>query len=270
MQAVFRKAFYDSRRTILWLAIGLGLYVLFTMMYYPTLVDQAEEMNDLLRSYPESLMNMFYKGDLADFDLTNPGTYIETYMGSYGVMIIGVLVIAQAFGAITNAERNNTLDVMLSLPISRRAYLLGRMLHSLCVIMITLAVIFGLYAVSTVLWPEFDVRLDRLALGILDNLFPLAVVMMLSYMLAVLVPSSKHFAGPIAYTVLIGSYLIYGFISSIEQLADMRKLLLFHYYSPGSVIREGPNWGYWALLTAVALVYGGIAWWRIDKKELGV
>lgn len=270
MQAVFRKALHDSRRTILWLIIGLGLYVLFTMLYYPTLVDQAEEMNELMREYPESLMGMFYKGDLAEFDLTEPGTYIETYMGSYGVVIIGVLVIAQAFGAITNAERNNTLDVMLSLPISRRAYLLGRMLHTLFMIAVTLLMIFGLYALSTVLWPEFDVRLDKLALGMLDNAFPLMVIAMLSYMLAVLVPSSKHFAGPIAYLVLIGSYLIYGFISSIDQLAEMRKLLLFHYYSPGSVIRDGPNWSYWALLSVVALVYGVIAWWRMDHKELGV
>lgn len=270
MNAVFRKALHDSRRTILWLITGLGLYVLFTMAYYPTLVDQADEMNKMMREFPESITSMLYRGDINEFDLSSPGTFIETYMGSYGVMIIGALVIAQAFGAITNAERDNTLDVMLSLPISRRAYLLGRMLHSLFMIVVTLAALFGVYAVSTVLWPEWDVRIDRLALAMLDNAFPLVVVAMLSYMLAVLVPSSKHFAGAIAYTVLLGSYIVYGFISTIDVLKDARALLLFHYYSPAEVMRSGPAWGNWAVLTAVALFYGFVAWWRVDHKELGV
>lgn len=268
--AVFRKAFYDSRRSVFWMAFGFGLYILFTMWFYPTIVDQADDFNEMLNSYPDEFLNMFFGSEAGSIDLAAPGTFIHTYFASYGVILLGVIAIAQAFNAMTNAERDGTLDVMLSLPISRRAYFVGRLINTLVTILIVLTVIFLIYLGSTIAWPEFDIGAGDLAAAIYGAFFPLVVVAGFSYLLAALIPSSKHFAGPIAYLFLIGSYLVHGFSGSVEQLSSIKSLLLFDYYNAGAIVQEGIDLGNWLLLGAVGLLYLVVAWWRIDKKELGV
>lgn len=269
ISAVFRKAFRDSRRGMIWLSVGLGLYILFVMSFYPTLVDQAEDFNDLLNSYPDEMLGMIY-GETGDIDLTAPGTFIHTYFATYGVIIIGVAAIVQAFNAVTNAERDGTLDVMLSLPISRRKYLVGRFLNTVASVLIVLTASFLVFFVSSLIWPVFDIAVGDLLVGIYGAFFPLVVVTTFAYMLAAIVPSSKHFVGPVAYLFFIGSYLVYGFSAGVDALKDIRPLLLFDYYNVGNIVRNGVNLGDWGLLTVVALAYGLIAWWRIDHKELGV
>lgn len=269
INAVFRKAFRDSRRGLLWLCIGFGVYMLFVMSFYPTLLEQGEEFNDLLNSYPEQLRGMIY-GGAEDIDLTAPGTFIHTYFASYGVMIIGVMAILQAFNAVTNAERDGTLDVMLSLPVARRTYLLARMANTILNVLAVLTVSYLVFAVSTVIWPEFEIGLGDLALGIYGAFFPLIVVTGFAYLLAALIPSRFHVAGAIAYLFLIGGYLVYGFSSGVDALQDIRPLFIYDYYNVTTIVREGATLGEWALLSAVALAYGAIAWWRIDKKDLGV
>lgn len=269
ISAVFRKAFRDSRRGLIWLSVGLGVYILFVMTFYPTLVDQADEFNDLLNSYPDEMLGMIY-GDTGDIDISAPGTFVHTYFASYGVIIIGVSVMVQAFNAVTNAERDGTLDVMLSLPISRRNYLVGRFLSTAASMLAVLTACFLVFFVSSLLWPIFDISAVDLAAGIYGAFFPLMVVAAFAYMLAAVVPSRMHIVGPVSYLFFIGSYLVYGFSAAVETLSDIKPLLLFDYYNVGEIVREGVNLGDWALLTVVALVYAGIAWWRIDHKELGV
>ncbi len=270
MTAVFRKALRDSRRTIFWLAVGFGLYILFLMTFYPTIVEQADDFNNMLNSYPDEFITMFLGEEVGAIDISAPGTFIHIYFGSYGILILGTMAIAQAFNAVTNAERDGTLDVMLSLPIARRAYLMGRLLNTLAMLLIVLTVCFVVYLGSSYVWPEFDIAPGDLAAAIYGAFFPLAVTAGFAYLLATFIPSSKPFAGGLAYLFLIGSYLVHGFSGSVEQLEQIRPLLLFDYYNAGTIVRQGIDLGDWGLLSAVGLVYMALAWWRIDKKELGV
>lgn len=265
-----RKALHDSRRTIQWLAIGLGLYALFIMGYYPTVLDQSEKFDDLLQSYPKEMIAMFYSGDVEDFSISDPGNWVHTEFMIWTLLILGAMVIAQAFNSITNAERDGTLDLMLSFPVTRRAYLLGRIANTAITILVVLAVCFVVFVLSTVIWPEIDLPLGRLALGVGGAFLPLMVVAGFTTLLSVIVPSSQHFAGALAYLFLMGSYLVHTFAVGIESLHPLQPVFLFHYYDLSTVIRDGVPWGDWALLAGVALAYFALAWWWVDKKELSV
>ena len=268
--AVLRKALHDSRRMILWLAIGLGLYALFIMAYYPTIIDQSEKYDELLESYPKEMLAMFYSGDPAELSFSEPGNWVHGEFMLWTELIMGAMVIAQAFNSVTNAERDNTLDVMLSFPVSRRAYLVGRILNTAITILLVLTACFLVFVASKYLWPEFDVSLWRLALGIYGAFLPLMVVAGFTYLLATVVPSSRHFAGALAYLFLMGSYLVYSFALAIDKLHVLQPVFLFDYYNSGLTIREGADLPRWGVLAAVALAYIALAWWRVDKKELVV
>jgi ABC-type transport system involved in multi-copper enzyme maturation permease subunit len=268
--AVFRKAFHDSGRFTFWLCVGSILYILLIMLFYPSMIEQSEELDKLMESYPKEMMQAFYGGDVEDLSVSDPGNYVQSQFITWLELMMGAIIIVQAFNAFTNAERDGTLDVMMSLPVSRRAYFLGRIANSAAIALILLAACWAALAASTFLWPEFDVSLVRLALAVFGAFFPVIVVGGFAYLLAVTIPSSKHFAGPLSYLFLFGSYILYMFAVSIQELNGFKPVFLFHYYSGGAIIRSGVDLGNWLLMGGAALVYFTLAWWRVDKKEFGV
>ncbi len=270
MTAVFNKAFRDSRRSLMWLIIGWGLYIALLMAFFPTIVEQAEDFDKMIRSMPRGITGMFVSGDIDTFSVADPAQFLQVRYASFVILLVGTLAIAQAFSAVLNAERDGTLDVMLSLPVSRRRYLLGRMANTAIMILAVLVSSLVILGAFTVLIPEFDIALGDLTIAIMAGFFPLAVTATFAYMLSVLVPSSKNYAGGIAYLMLIGSYLVHGFAASVPELEAIRPLLLFDYYNVAEIINDGLPLVDMLILSAAALVYGGIAWWYIARKELGV
>lgn len=268
--AILRKAVRDTRKSTMWLAIGLGLYALFIMGFYSSIADQAEEFDELIQGYPEGFISMFYSGPIEEFSMADPGNYLQIEYVTWMLLIIGAILIGQAFNAITNAERDDSMDMLLSLPVSRRDYLIGRVLSMGVMVLIVLTAAVLALLVSSVFWPAFDVGLGDLMAAIYGMFFPLMVIAGFSTLLAAAVPSSRHFAGSLAYLFMIGSYLLHGFSGSVDQLKDIRPLMLFDYYNAADIIRDGIDVSNFALLGAVGLVYFGLAWWFIDKKELGV
>ncbi|MBN1679040.1 MAG: ABC transporter permease subunit [Anaerolineae bacterium] len=270
MTAVFRKAARDARRMMLWTGIIFAIYGLFVMAFYPSMVEQSEQLDELLESYPKEMMSMFYGGDVEDLSVSEPGNYVNSQFTLWVVLVMGALVIAQVFNSITNAERDGTLDVMMSLPVSRRAMLLGRFANTALTILVVLTFSLLAFVASTFIWPEFDVSIGRLVFAFYGAFFPVMVIAGFTYLLAAVIPSSKRLVGPLAYLFLMGSYLIHAFSLFIDELSPIRPLMLFDYYNAGEVIRHGVNIGDTVILGAVALVYFTLAWWLIDHKELGV
>lgn len=271
MIAVFRKAFYDSRKLVIWLIVLSILYVLLIMAFYPSMVEQSADFDKLIESYPKEMLQAFYGGDVEDLSMTEPGNYIQSQFLLWMQMLIATILMVQAFNAFTNAERDGTLDVMLSLPISRRTYYLGRVLHSAVVALILLAACWFPLWISSYIWTEFDVEPVKLALGVMGVFLPVMVACSFAYFLVSIVPSRMRFAGPLAYLFLFGSYIVYMFAVAIEVLNPLKPLFFFDYFNGGQTIRAGVQHpGDWAILAAVIVVYLALGWWRIDKKELGV
>jgi ABC-type transport system involved in multi-copper enzyme maturation permease subunit len=270
MWSVFRKSLRDSRWGLLWLSLALAGYAVLVMSLFPSIVEQAEDVNKLIEQYPPEIMAFIgYSADASTIDLAEPGGYLQSQFIIWLVLIVGALVIAQAFNSVTNAERDGTLDVMLSLPMRRRTYLVGRYLYTLTYILLVLTACFAAFVLSMMLFPEFDLPLGELALAVYGAALPLALTASFAYLLAVLLPSRHRFGGPLAYLFLFGSYLFHSLSMAFEALKNLRPLFFFEYYSARIVVVEGVRWADWALLGALILLYGFIAWWRIDAKELG-
>lgn len=271
MAAVFRKAFRDSRRMVLWVVIITFLYVLMVMAFYPSMVEQSADLDRLMESFPQDMLKAFYGGDVQDLSMTEPGNYIQSQFLLWMQLLLGAIVIVQAFNAFTNAERDGTLDVMLALPISRRAYYLGRVLNSVAGTLIILVACWLPLWLATAIWPEFDPDPLNLALGVLGLFLPVMMAGSFAYMLATIVPSRMRFAGALAYLFLFGSYIVYMFAVTITELNGIKPLFFYDYYNAGEVIRSGITQpGKLAVLAALIAVYLAIGWWRVDKKELGV
>lgn len=271
MQAVFRKALRDSRRNMLWLSIGMAAFALFAVGVYPAILDQQEQLDALIQALPKSFITVFVGDiDLDNFTIADPALYLEIRFVSFMVLILGTVGMVQAFNAITNAERDGTMDLMLSLPISRHDLLLGRMANTALTILVaqTAAIITLVLAMRLV--PELDLPTGKVVLAVYSTFFLVMTPAAFAYMLASWVPSSKRWAGGLVYAPFFGSYLVHNFSGTADVLGSIKPLLIFDYYSMGEIVRDGLNVGNIVALGCLVMLCTGVAWWRIDLKDMGV
>jgi ABC-type transport system involved in multi-copper enzyme maturation permease subunit len=269
MWPIFTKTLYDSRKLIFWLFVGYGIYGMLISGIYPFMVENAENYNQMIESMPQEMFGLFGV-DPETFDMASLGSYLHIEMMIWLLMIGGAVAIYQAFSAFTNAERDHSIEMLLSLPLSRRDNLLGQFAAS--VVTMFAALLGGVLGVIalTPTWKDIDFSVGEIALAVFGAMFPLLVIIALSFLLTAIFPSSKRFAGAIAYTFWIGSYMVFGLTSAIDILSDLKPLFVYNYYNAGDLVNDGINWGHWGLLLAVTTLLIGAAWWRVDDKQLGI
>ena len=269
MWPIFTKTLYDSRKLIFWLFIGFGLYGMMIGAIYPFMVEGAENYNELIENMPSEMFGLFGI-DAETFDMANLGYYLHLEMMLWLLITAGAVAIYQAFNAFTNAERDHSMDMLLSLPLSRRDNLLGQ--FAVTVVTMFMALLGGCLGVivMTPLWEDIDFSVGEITLGIMGAMLPLLVIIALSYLLTAIIPSSKRFAGAIAYVFWIGSYMVFGITGAVEVLNDLQPLFVYNYYNAGELVNDGINLGHWVLLLAVTALLLGAAWWKVEDKELGI
>jgi ABC-2 type transport system permease protein len=269
MDALFGKAWHDSKRTLFSLALGLGLYGMLTLAFFPTLVAEKAELQKLMENLPRQMISAMYSGDVEDFDFTDPAIYFQARFAIWMILVAGGILTGQALGAILGAERQNKLDLILSLPVTRREYLTSRYLYSAATIVCLLVVILVVFGVGSIVITEFDVPLDRLALGVGSAFFILMAQVSIAYALAAFAPSSSNWATPLVYGYFFGTYILTAFEGTIDLIDHISPLFLFSYYDAGIIIHDGLDIGNLLVLTGVIGVSAAIAFWGFERKQLG-
>ena len=117
---VLTKTWHDQRRGVLGWSVGLALTVLLMGGIWPSFSDM--DINALLDQYPEAMKQIFNVTDMG----TGAG-YLNAEL--FSIMLPAMFVIfAIARGArlVAGEEEDGTLDVLATLPVSRRLVLLQK------------------------------------------------------------------------------------------------------------------------------------------------
>ena len=139
---VLRQTLRDSRRSLLWWALGLALYAATILAFYPT-VRADPGINRMMETLPESLRVLF------GGDLTSPAGYLTSQLFSLLPLILSVYAALTGAGLIAGAEARGLLEFPLAQPVSRAALLLGRMLALLLgLLVIGLALFLSLWLIG--------------------------------------------------------------------------------------------------------------------------
>jgi len=223
------------RRT-LFIAYGV-IGLLFLLLYlptYPTVRDQAQTINQVYKSLP--------KGVLDAFNITNTsnslmGFLASKHFGLVWLLMIILLMVSFAGGAIAREIDKRTMGLMLSLPVSRLRIYFGRLaagiLGLIGFIVVSELVIWPLAAIFHFPCPFGDV-FNVAVLGALFGLAALGLGFMFSAMFS---DTGKVYAGVGGLLLLM---YVLNIIASLDaQLGKLKYVSLFHYYDPGAVIDGG-------------------------------
>ena len=264
MKTIFRYRLARYRGQILGWGISLALLGVMMVQFYGTIVEQREQFERLLDSYPKEMMAFF--GDFDSF--VTPSGYLGIELFSYMPLILGVFAIVVGSGLLASDEESGRLDLIMAHPVSRRAFFWGR-LSAFTVA--TLAILFISYVGLAVpaRWTELRV------VGYVEMVRPflslLGVLMLfgtLALLLSLILPS-RRMAAMTAGILLVGSFFLVGLANINTDLEPAAKVTPLYYYQGGDAI-DGLKAMWVVGLLAAAVVFAILAWWRFERRDIRV
>ena len=138
LKNILMKSLWDQRRSMAWWCFGLGLMIVITMLFYPTMKEMTE-LNEMFATDENPLMKLF-AGNTTDF--TSPEGFINSQLLIFIVPLLYIVfAIGVGSGSIAGEEERGTLDFLLAHPLTRESVVVQKFLAMILVS--TLVGIFG-------------------------------------------------------------------------------------------------------------------------------
>jgi ABC-2 type transport system permease protein len=233
MTTAFRLDLRRSRSLLLWIGLVSAFYAGFITAFYPTILENAEQFEQMLSIYPKELMAAFgISGSLGD-----PGIFFNSYVFQFlWPLVAAIAAILMATRVAADADRG-FLELPLSTRLPRLRYL-GATIGSQVVGMAILAAmtIAAILVVDLFIEPDFAV--DRLALaGVHAFAFGLAICGVTALLAVLLLDRGR--AGGLVAGILIAMYLVNVIAQLSPDLRGLANLSAFHYFDVRALIDAG-------------------------------
>lgn len=147
LDALIIKSLRDRWRSLLAWQTGLVALVTIQMSVYPTVRDTSSDWEGAVESFPEAFREI-----LRLEDYTSPAGYLSTELPSFVVPFIFTTLGASWGARVTSEdEERGTADIVFSLPITRRGFLVSRWITGMIVLgatMVFLIAAFVFYSLA--------------------------------------------------------------------------------------------------------------------------
>jgi ABC-2 type transport system permease protein len=250
------------RSVVIW-GTALGLLSLITVAFFPSLEDQGQQLNELMKSYPPEMRELFGMGEGTDL-ATIEGFLASQVFSFMAPLALAFFPILTSAGAIAGAEERGTIDVLLGNPIPRWQLVVGNFV-AMAISTLGIVAILGLFTWVPAVLLDVDLSLERTAEAVL-NLWPLCTFFGGLALLCSAVFHRRFLAIAIPGFVLVATYFINALGNSVEDLEDAQPFTVFHYY--GSAIEDGIDWSNFSGVTLAALVLVLLAVLAFGRRDI--
>jgi ABC-2 type transport system permease protein len=264
MPSLALKTLRDLRRSFAGWCLGLVGLVAMIVSVYPTVRDNPA-LDKLVESYPDALQGFFGFG--GELDYRSAAGYLGLELFSLMVPLLFLIAAVSAgTAALAGEEERGTLDLLLSLPLSRRRVALEKLA----------ALVLESAALGLVLWlalwagaaaAGMDIGAGRLAAATAAVVL-LAVAFGAIALLAGALTGRRGLATGIAAAAAVAGYVAASLGPLVPAIAGVRRLSPFYYYSASDPLRHGLDPAHVAVLLAIALVAGAAAVVAAERREI--
>lgn len=243
---MFRQAFREQRRTMLWFAFGAAVYVLAIIAFYPSIRDSTEQFEELLDAYPDAIKEAFGIDDFSTF---------AGFVGAEALNVIWPLVaagfaIVVGSAAVAGEIERGSVDLWLSVPVARWRLLLAKIVAALIGLLVIVMTTVGAIAVGATAIDEWP-GVGPLA-AVLVTL-PGIVVTVLGYAVLLSVAIGRRsVAAGLAAGITLLSYLFWIIANMSQDFNWLRYLSIFSAYDAQAALADATV--HWTGLIVLALV----------------
>lgn len=263
MFAEFKHTLRKKRGALIGWGIGLFLYGFMMSSFYSNIKEIGDQMEMLLSSYPPELLAFF--PTITEF--ATPVGYLDTYFFAYMPLIIGIFTIGTGAGLLVSDEEKGILDLVMAHPVSRASLFWGRVLAYLLITVLILLIGWLGWLI-----PAKNAGLTLSAVEILIPYLPLFANLLifgsLALLLSLVLPSVRT-AGGLTGALLVANFLLVGISNINNDFQPLYELTPF-YFTQGAKAIESLDWGAFAGLTGISILFILLAWWRFNRRDIRV
>jgi ABC-2 type transport system permease protein len=255
----------ERRRSLIWWALGIVLFVAINVAFYPS-VRGDEALSDYAEKLPESVRALFAGGEL---DLASPAGYLNSQVFALTApLLLLIFSIGAGAGAVAGEEERGVLDLLLAQPLHRRDYVIQRFLALAALIGVLSAVLLATVALGS-LAVDLEIGFGRVVAATVSVALLALFFGALAEAVGALRPGRGR-AIAVAAGVAVASWMFDGLAQGVDALEPWRPLSPYYHALGQNPLREGAPLGGWALLVAgtlLAVAAGAAGFERRDIRQ---
>jgi ABC-2 type transport system permease protein len=264
LASVFLKTLRERARAFRWWCLGTLAFVALYGSVFPS-IEGNKSLNDLIKNYPEMLKN--FVGFGGNLDVASGAGYLGAEVFSFWAPIVLVAVtIAAGSSAIAGEEERGTLDLLLSLPLSRSRCLLEKLAALLCEAL----------ALALVLWILLVIASYSAGMGVSAGNLGAAVLGTLLFaldfgLLALLIGAASGRRGlaiGISASLAVAADVVNALAPLASWLDRVKLVSPFYYYSHADPLRHGVGAADTLILLAIAAVFAALSLPLFRRRDL--
>jgi len=236
---MFNLFLYELRKrrnAIIGWGIGMGLYILYILVLYPTIGDAYSGLIENLGDNP--LFQMF--GDFQS--MSSFSGFFSLYVADYLPLILAIYAIINGTAALAGEEEAGTLELILSQPLARWQIVLAKAV-AMMVAMLLILLVTAVMTIITFIAMEEQLGSTGVTLGDITVLilyaWPVVMVfMMMALFLGAFLPHRRLAATGVTLFLII-AFFGDNLAGLSDTLARLQPLFPFSYYDGSQLLEEG-------------------------------
>jgi ABC-2 type transport system permease protein len=262
--SVVLKTLRDLRRGFAYWSLGLVALVALHIGVYPSVRDNPA-LNELAESYPEAIKGFIGFGGELDW-VSGPG-YLGAELYSFVAPLL-LLIVAVGAGsrALAGEEEQGTLELLLSLPVSRVRVALEK-LAALVAEVVGLGLVLLVSLWIGVAAIDMGVSLAHLVSATLSAVL-LAVGFGAIALAAGAATGRRSLAIAVSSAGAVAAYVVNSLAPLVGELEALQKVSPFYFYSASDPLRHGLDAVYVLALLGIVVVAGIAALVAADRRDL--
>ncbi len=252
-----RKTLRDARGATIGIGSVIAGIALLDVLIYPSYKDTLQDFE-----IPEAMKGLLGEAG----SIATPEGFLTAEFFSWVPLLLITLAIISGTAAFAGEEANGTLDLLLAQPVKRWRLAVEKGLAlTIAVVLAAAASLVGFALGKS--WAEIEVSMGRIGAAV-ANMLPISLLfLMLSLWLSAALPTRGTAASLVTGLVVV-TYFVHLVGDLAPALETIRKVSPFYWAEPSLVLMNGFNWWRAGGLLAIALAFGALAVWSLERREI--
>lgn len=252
---------------ILWWVIGSIILTLVILALYPSIRDQAGQLNKVINQLPQGIREL-KTGGASSVNVADPIAFLNSQLFYATLPILWIiLAVTRGSGALGKDEQSHVLELALARPISRTRLLLGKALSLVAEFVIVAA---ATLAVILLFTPLFDLHVGvwhLVAATLYTALFSLSFGL-IAFTLQAASTATHRLASAAAVVLGFGGYLLASLSGLTHWLQNPAKLAPYHYFAPDKVLHGQGVTGLNVYLVAIFVLAAVASYYGFRRRDI--
>lgn len=262
MIAIIRWTLWQRRWSTFWWSVGVIALVVLTLAFYPTIHDQAAQLNKSFGDLSNSALALF-----GGTDFFSPVGYLNSQLIYLMLpLLLAILGIGLGSSLIGREESEGTIELLLARPVSRTKLLLAKALGG------GLDLLFVTVVGSAVTILMCEIVNIGIPLGnIVAACFACFMLVLTFSSLAFLLAATgrgRAAALGIAVVYAMGGYIIASLATTVHWLKTPSLIFPYHYYRSADILNGTFDWSSIAFFAAFSAACIILAWISFRRRDI--